>query len=196
MDISKFNFWGKTKFWWLIMLLGIIFIPVGLGLLLVPTIGYAVISMLLGWGLLLFGVIQLIVSGDVEHRGHGWGWWLAGGILDILVGFLLISNLVLSELTLPYFFAFIFLFKAVSNIVSSVAMTKQYRYRWVYLINGILMLVISMIFFYAPYMSAYVIVFLCSIVFVYWGVSLMIFSLDLKPYTSIARGDGKNIPKV
>lgn len=186
MEVSALNFWGKTKYWWAVMVLGIAIIMAGLWMLLMPAMGYAVISMLLGWGLLLFGVIQLIVSGDVEHRGHGWGWWLAGGIFDIFIGFLLISNLVLSELTLPYFFAFIFLFRAVSNIVSSVAITKTHKYWWVYLLNGILMLMISLMFFYAPYTSAYVIVFLCAFVFVYWGTSLVIFSRDLKPAKSAA----------
>ena len=103
MELTTFNFWGKTKYWWGIMLVGILLIPAGLWLLLQPVMGYAVISMLLGWGLILFGVVQLTVSGDIEKRGQGWGWWLAGGIFDIFIGFLLISNLALSELTLPIF---------------------------------------------------------------------------------------------
>ena len=97
MELTTFNFWGKTKYWWGIMLVGILLIPAGLWLLFQPVMGYAVISMLLGWGLILFGVVQLTVSGDIEKRGQGWGWWLAGGIFDIFIGFLLISNLALSE---------------------------------------------------------------------------------------------------
>ena len=83
MELTTFNFWGKTKYWWGIMLVGILLIPAGLWLLLQPVMGYAVISMLLGWGLILFGVVQLTVSGDIEKRGQGWGWWLAGGIFDL-----------------------------------------------------------------------------------------------------------------
>ena len=135
MELTTFNFWGKTKYWWGIMLVGILLIPAGLWLLLQPVMGYAVISMLLGWGLILFGVVQLTVSGDIEKRGQGWGWWLAGGIFDIFIGFLLISNLALSELTLPYFFAFIFLFKGLSNIISAFSMTSAYKYWWLYLRN-------------------------------------------------------------
>ena len=76
MELTTFNFWGKTKYWWGIMLVGILLIPAGLWLLFQPVMGYAVISMLLGWGLILFGVVQLTVSGDIEKRGQGWGWWL------------------------------------------------------------------------------------------------------------------------
>ena len=182
MELTTFNFWGKTKYWWGIMLVGILLIPAGLWLLFQPVMGYAVISMLLGWGLILFGVVQLTVSGDIEKRGQGWGWWLAGGIFDIFIGFLLISNLALSELTLPYFFAFIFLF---SNIISAFSMTSAYKYWWLYLINGIIMLLISFLFFFTPFTAAYSIVFLCSFVFVYWGVALIIFSYDVKPDKTI-----------
>ena len=185
MELTTFNFWGKTKYWWRIMLVGILLIPAGLWLLLQPVMGYAVISMLLGWGLILFGVVQLTVSGDIEKRGQGWGWWLAGGIFDIFIGFLLISNLALSELTLPYFFAFIFLFKGLSNIISAFSMTSAYKYWWLYLINGIIMLLISFLFFFTPFTAAYSIVFLCSFVFVYWGVALIIFSYDVKPDKTI-----------
>lgn len=181
MELSIFNFWGKTRYWWCVMILGILMIPAGLWLLFMPVQGYMAIAMLLGWGLLLYGVIQLTISGDVERRGHGWGWWLAGGIFDIFIGFLLISNLVLSELTLPYFFAFALLFRAISNIISSISMPKEYKYKWIYMINGILLLLVSMLFFYAPYMSTYVIVFICAFTFVYWGIYLILFSRDLKP---------------
>jgi len=97
----------------------------------------------------------------------------------------MISNLALSELTLPYFFAFIFLFKGLSNIISAFSMTSAYKYWWLYLINGIIMLLISFLFFFTPFTAAYSIVFLCSFVFVYWGVALIIFSYDEKPEKTI-----------
>ena len=181
MDITTFNFWGKTKYWWVIMLAGIILIPCGLWLLFQPVIGYAVISLLFGWGLILTGVMQLVVAGNVEKRVHGWGWWLAGGIIDIFIGFVLISNHAHTEVTLPFFFAFIFLFKGISNIVSSFTMTSTYKYWWLYLVNGIFMLIISFLFFFSPFSASYTILFLCSFVFIYWGISLIVFSNDLKP---------------
>ena len=82
-------------------------------------------------------------------------------------------------------FAFIFLFKGLSNIISAFSMTSAYKYWWLYLINGIIMLLISFLFFFTPFTAAYSIVFLCSFVFVYWGVALIIFSYDVKPDKTI-----------
>lgn len=72
-------FWGKTKYWWALIVVGLLMIPCGLWLWSQPTLGYEVLSMLLGWMLILFGVVQLIVSNNVKRKVRGWGWWLAGG---------------------------------------------------------------------------------------------------------------------
>jgi uncharacterized membrane protein HdeD (DUF308 family) len=184
MDITEFNFWGRTKFWWVFMVVGILFIPLGLWIIFSPVIGYEVVSILLGWALLIYGIVQLLMSSDAKRYKHTWGWWLAGGIIDIFVGFILLSNIALSELILPFFFAFIFLYKGVNNIVSSISIREINRSWWLYLLNGILMLLISFMFFFVPYMSSYVVLFLSALAFVYWGLSLIAFSFELKPIKS------------
>lgn len=123
-------FWGKTKYWWALIVVGLLMISCGLWLWSQPTLGYEVLSMLLGWMLILFGVVQLIVSNNVKRKVRGWGWWLAGGVIDILIGFILVGNLSFSETVLPFFFAFIFLYKGISNLASAFAMTSTHRYWW------------------------------------------------------------------
>ena len=106
MDIATMHFWGKTKYWWALIITGILMIPCGLWLWFQPALGYEVLSLLLGWLLILFGIVQLIVSGNVKQKVRGWGWWLAGGIIDILIGFILVGNLSFSEAVLPFFLFF------------------------------------------------------------------------------------------
>lgn len=137
MEITTISFWGKSRYWWAVLLVGILLIPCGIWLVARPDIGYSVISLLLGWFLIILGILQLIIASDINRREQGWGWWLAGGILDILIGFLLVSNLVLSEIVLPYFFAFILLYRAIKNIVAGVMLAKAYKGWWLYLLNGI-----------------------------------------------------------
>ena len=79
MDIETIYFWGKTKYWWTLIVVGLLMIPCGFWLWSQPMLGYEILSMLLGWLLILFGVVQLIVSGNVKQKIRGWGWWLAGG---------------------------------------------------------------------------------------------------------------------
>ena len=163
------------------MLVGVLFIPLGFWIIISPVIGYEVVSMLLGWALISYGVVQLLISSDSKQHKHSWGWWLAGGIIDVFLGFLLLGNLILSELILPFIFAFVFLFKGTNNLVSSISMRKIFRSWWLYMINGVLMILISLMFFYMPYMNPYTVLFLVALAFIYWGISIITFSIDLKP---------------
>ena len=73
MELTTFNFWGKTKYWWALIITGILMIPCGLWLWFQPALGYEVLSLLLGWLLILFGIVQLIVSGNVKQKVRGCG---------------------------------------------------------------------------------------------------------------------------
>ena len=181
MDIATMHFWGKTKYWWALIITGILMIPCGLWLWFQPALGYEVLSLLLGWLLILFGIVQLIVSGNVKQKVRGWGWWLAGGIIDILIGFILVGNLSFSEAVLPFFFAFIFVYKGIANLFSALNMVSPHRYWWLYLVNGLLLLILGLLFFASPFTAAFSIIFLCAVAFIYWGFSLIFFGYSLRP---------------
>ena len=44
MDIATMHFWGKTKYWWALIITGILMIPCGLWLWFQPALGYEVFS--------------------------------------------------------------------------------------------------------------------------------------------------------
>ena len=181
MDIATMHFWGKTKYWLALIITGILMIPCGLWLWFQPALGYEVLSLLLGWLLILFGIVQLIVSDNVKQKVRGWGWWLAGGIIDILIGFILVGNLSFSEAVLPFFFAFIFVYKGIANLFSALNMVSTHRYWWLYLVNGLLLLILGLLFFASPFTAAFSIIFLCAAAFIYWGFSLIFFGYSLRP---------------
>lgn len=181
MEMTVISFWGKSRYWWALLVIGVLLIPCGVWLVASPAAGYAALSSLLGWVLILLGVLELVIASDTGRHTHGWGWWIAGGILDILIGFLLVGNLVLSEIVLPYFFAFALLYRAIKNIIAGITLDKAYQGRWLYLLHGILLLVASLFFFLAPFLATIVMVYVCAFIFIYWGISLIVFSFDLKP---------------
>ena len=74
-----------------------------------PAAGFAVASQIFGWLLILAGIVQLCVSAGV-NRPRGWGWWLAGGVIDMFVGFMLVRSVILSEIVFPYFLSIVFIF--------------------------------------------------------------------------------------
>lgn len=174
------RFWGQTRYWWVVLVTGILMVICGFAYWFWPAAGYAVASQIFGWMLILAGSVQLIAA-SAPARGSGWGWWLTGGIIDIFIGFLLVRSVILSEMVFPYFIAFIFLYWGISAICSAVQQSGR-RYWWLYLVNGILLMLIGFFFLEAGWVQNMAMVsFLTSLAFIYWGFSLAMLSYDMKP---------------
>ena len=149
------KFWGQTRYWWVVLVAGILMVICGFAYWFWPVAGYAVASQIFGWLLILVGIVQLLVASGPD-RGKGWGWWLAGGVIDIFIGFMLVRSIVLSQ--------------------------SGRRYWWLYLINGILLMLIGFFFIEAGWVQDMAMTsFLTSLAFIYWGFSLAMLSYDMKP---------------
>lgn len=182
------NYWGTTKSWWVILIIGILLVLGGFAYWFWPLAGFAVASQIFGWLLVLAGIVQLLVASG-PNMPRGWGWWLAGGIIDLFIGFMLVRSIVLSEAVFPFFIAIIFLFWGIGAIISSISQRRR-KYWWLYLINGILMLVIGFFFLEAGFVQeAMMTSFLTSLAFIYWGFSLSMLSYDMRPARSSADDD-------
>lgn len=182
MKSLKINYWGHTRYWWIVLILGILMVLCGFAYWLWPVAGYAVSSQIFGWLLVLAGIVQLCVAAGARHP-RGWGWWLAGGMIDMFIGFMLVRSIVLSEAVFPYFIALIFLFWGISAIISSVGQRGR-KCWWLYLVNGILLMVIGFFFIEAGWVQDMLMTsFLTSLAFIYWGFSIAMLSYDMKPRT-------------
>ncbi len=181
------NYWGQSKWWWVVLLVGIMTILSGFAYWLWPAIGFAISSQIFGWILVLGGIVQLCVSSGSD-RPQGWGWWLVGGVIDLFIGFMLVRSVILSELVFPYFIAIVFLFWGLGAIFSSVGQRAR-RYWWLYLINGILLMVIGYFFLEAGYIQNMLMTsMLTSLAFIYWGFCICLLSYDIRPASHITRG--------
>lgn len=179
MKISTSNHWGRSKYWWVLLAVGILMMVCGLAYWLWPMIGYVVASGLFGWILILLGVVQLIVASG-QSRPKAWGWWLAGGILDIFIGFVLVRNIVLSEMLLPYMFALIFIYWGVIAVMDGAYLVGK-RYWWLHLISGILLLLIGYYFIEGGLLQDMLMVSsLVSIAFIYWGIVICVISYNFR----------------
>ncbi|MCM1309465.1 MAG: DUF308 domain-containing protein [Bacteroides sp.] len=174
------SFWGQSRLWWLVLVVGILMVIAGFAYWFFPAIGYAVASVLFGWMLIAAGIVQLCVSAG-ENRPRGWGWWLAGGVIDMFIGFMLVRSVTLAEAVFPYFIAFVFIFWGIGALVGSIN-GRARKYWWLQLINGILLLLIGFFFMEAGYLQNMVNVsFLTSLAFIYWGFTLAMGAYDMKP---------------
>lgn len=167
-----------TRLWWLILCVGILLVLGGFAYWIWPMAGYAVASQIFGWLLILAGIVQLCVAVGPNHAQQ-WGWWLVGGVIDIFIGFMLVRSIILSEVVFPYFLAFIFFFWGLESFVRCASVGKLW---WLRLINGILLCIIGYFFLEAGWVSnMYMVSFLASIAFIYWGFTLAISAYAFRP---------------
>ena len=59
MSLSKLNFLGYSKSWWLVLIAGIVMVLCGFAYWFWPVAGYAVASQIFGWLLILAGIVPV-----------------------------------------------------------------------------------------------------------------------------------------
>lgn len=173
------SYLGYTRFYPLVVIVGFLLVLAGFAYWFWPLAGYATASMLLGWLLILTAIVQLCVAAGPDHS-RKWGWWLAGGVIDMFVGFMLVRSVALAEAVLPYFLAFVFIYWGIEAFVN--AGYGRHKFWWLGVVNGVLLLAIGFFFLEAGYVSdMYMVTFLTSIAFIYWGFTVAIAGYAMKP---------------
>ena len=171
---------GQTRLWWLILLVGILLVLGGFAYWFWPVAGYAVASQLFGWLLILAGIVMLCAAAG-PNSPRGWGWWIAGGMVNMFIGFMLVRSVLLSEMVFPYFLAFLFIFWGIEAMIGA-AYGRAGKYWWLNIINGVLLCLIGFFFLEAGYMTdMWMTSFLTSIAFIYWGFTVAMTGYTLKP---------------
>jgi len=102
------------------------------------------------------------------------------GFLDIILALILLLNISLTAITLPFVFAFYGILTGIFWIVQSLFFKrKRYKFWTVGLIAGIFSLLISILIFYRPVIAAITIVGIIGIMFMVHGFFLTLFSFEI-----------------
>jgi len=74
-----------VKYWWLLLLSGLILLAVGILVFASPATAYISLSILFGASILSIGFFETVFAISARKSLEGWGWTLAGGLLDIVI---------------------------------------------------------------------------------------------------------------
>ena len=106
----------EVKNWWISLILGILYVVVALSLMFSPLDGYAALSILFSVSMLVSGLLEISFAVSNRRRVSSWGWYLAGGIIDMILGFYLIAYPLLSMEVIPFIIAFWLMFRGFSSV--------------------------------------------------------------------------------
>lgn len=106
----------EVKNWWVSLILGILYVAVALGLMFFPFNGYAALSILFSISMLVSGLLEIAFAISNRQRVSSWGWYLAGGVIDMILGLYLVTYPVLSMEVIPFIIAFWLMFRGFSSV--------------------------------------------------------------------------------
>jgi len=163
---------------WLLVL-GIAYVILGWVAIGYPMAATIAIEMLLGYLLLVGGVIA-IVGSFFSGNWKNLILILLSGILYIFVGFFLVTNMKEGVITLTLLLAAFLLVEGIFKIIHAFQIQTAKNWIWI-LISGIASIILAvMIWAEFPQSSAFVIGLLVGIYFLINGFSLIMFSFALK----------------
>ena len=181
-----------VRYWWLMLLIGIALFVLGILVFIYPAQSYVSMAVLFGWVILAAGILEVVLSASSDHFVTGRGWMLAGGVIQIILGLILVFNVALSAVTLPIVLGFWLLFRGFSTIglggdMRAVGISGA---GWT-IVGGVLLLLCALWLLFQPLVfgPAFVVVWL-GVALLFAGVSAMALSFQLRTaHRCLATGD-------
>ncbi|HBH22923.1 MAG TPA: hypothetical protein DDY13_05810 [Cytophagales bacterium] len=177
---------NTVKHWYIPLIVGLIFIGIGIYTLISPLESYLALSIIFSLSFLFSGLAEIIFSISNRNEIDNWGWTLAFGILTFLLGVLLIVNPAISMTTLPLYVGFIVLFRSIMGISYALELKNYGVLDWGNLMAvGILGVLFSLILIWNPVFAGYSIVLWTGLALIAGGVFSIYLSLKLKKIKNI-----------
>ncbi len=82
--IDKMDY--AVKNWWLSLLVGLLYIIVAIYLMFAPLASYVALSILFSVSMFVSGLFEIAFALANKKGINSWGWYLAGGIIDLILG--------------------------------------------------------------------------------------------------------------
>ena len=176
------NYLDRTvKHWYLPLIMGIVLMIMGLWVFGTPVASYIALSIIFAVTFFVTGILEIVHAVENRKEMEQWGWSLAGGVLDLILGILLMAQVEVSMLVLAFVVGFGVLFRSIFAIGHAIESKKRQFKGWGYLLFlGILGLIFSFILIWNPIFAGLTIVFYTGMAFVMVGLFQIILSLGLR----------------
>ena len=169
------------KYWYLPLLIGLLFIVLGIWVLATPLSSYLSLSLLFSLSFLVTGIFETVLAITNRKRIDNWGWVLASGILNTLIGILLLVTPTISVITLPYYVGFTVLFRSLTAIGMSIELKNYGIADWRnLLLLSILGVIFAFILLWNPLLAGASLVIWTALSIISMGGFSIYFSLKLK----------------
>lgn len=168
---------NAIKYWWLMLIVGIAIFAMGIAVFAFPATSYLSMTVLFGWLILFSGVVQIFISASNKHYITGRGWMLFGGIIETVLGLILIFSISFSASTLPLFLGFWLLFKSFGMLGLGSDMVAS---GWT-VFTAIMLMIVSLVILVQPLVfGVEAVVLWVGVSLIFGGISVGAFAIQLR----------------
>lgn len=171
-----------VKYWWLKLVAGILLIAMGVVVFFYPGESYMALVVFFGIAILISGIVQISMAIASPSYFTSRGWLIAGGILDIILGIILCSNLVVSAITIPFIVGIWALYRGIMtiNFSSDMSMMHIPGSGWS-IFFGVILILLSLMILFQPFsIGVPAVVVLLGVSFIMMGCTYIYISCILK----------------
>lgn len=171
----------ETGYWWVPILFGVLFMVTGVWIFSAPAESLATITKVIGIIIVVSGTTELFLTISNRNTIPGWGYQLIGGIIDLIIGLIIIVNpsILLKIITL---FVAIWLIIGSIMIIMRAAEARQVKrqyWKW-QLILGVCLLLLAIILLWHPMILGFTIALWTAMAFIILGVFRIAMTIRLK----------------
>ena len=164
--------------WQLFFFEGLVLLCLGAAAIVLPLIATVAVEILIGWLLLISGIVGLIATFRMRHA-PGFFWSLVSAILAITAGLVLLRWPLSGALSLTVILTAFFVVEGIASIFYALEHKRELTGRWAWmLVSGALDLILGgLIFLGLPATAAWAIGLLVGINMVFGGSAIMSMAL-------------------
>jgi uncharacterized membrane protein HdeD (DUF308 family) len=167
--------------WQLFLIEGIVLLALGFAAIVLPLVATVAIAIILGWLLLISGVLGLIATFRMRRAPGVW-WSLLSAVLGIVAGTVLLGWPISGALSLTVLLTVFFVIEGVASIFYALDHKRELSGRWVWmLISGAIDLFLAAIIFLGlPGTAAWALGLLLGINMVFGGSAIISMALHAR----------------
>jgi uncharacterized membrane protein HdeD (DUF308 family) len=161
------------KYWWALLLRGIIATLFGLLCIFMPIAAFTGLVIYLGAYMLVDGIFTIITAISERKTYRNWTWLLLFGLLGIVAGIITFLNPFATGTALIYLIAVWAMLIGIAEVVWAIRLRKVIKSEGWYILSGILSIVFILIILFYPAVGAVTLALMFGIYALVIGVILI-----------------------
>jgi uncharacterized membrane protein HdeD (DUF308 family) len=169
------------KYWWFPLLFGILFLLIGIWILRSPEESLSTLTKIIGVIAIVSGTVQLVFTIGNRRGIPGFGFQLAGGLVDLIIGIILVVNPMILLKVITVFVAIWLIINGISLVMRAMQTRGEGREIWKWeLIFGSVLILLAILFIWHPLILGMTIAIWTALAFIILGIFRILLTFRLR----------------